>query len=253
MSQTLAKGLMILDFFTRETPTLTIEQIAEKLNMSVISTYRYVKVLCDADLLVMEHGQVQLSAKILRFVDLFWEHNRYVMYVKEPLKMLQQELNETITLCQLEGSDVVCTFRVESSSPLRSSFKIGEKMPIHAGAFARAIAAFLPYRELRMIMNKTDWIPFTEKTIAVPKQFEARLAIIRERGYDISEEEVNPGVTALAVPILVDGKVFGSIGLGIPTVRYNPEQNETYIGKMKQTAEVVRKIIVENHLYTVTE
>lgn len=253
MSQTLAKGLMILDFFSRETPSLTLEEIAERLNMSVISTYRYVKVLCDADFLVMENGRVQLSAKILRFVDLFWEQSQIFKYLREPLKMLQHELNESIALCQLEGFDVVCTYRVESVSPLRSSFQIGEKMPIYAGAFARAIAAFLPERELRMIMNKIEWIPFTEKTITDPKRFEERLALIRQRGYDISEEEVNPGVIALAVPILVDGNVFGSIGLGMPSVRYNPENLYTYIDKMKQAARLVQKEIVRNHLYTFAE
>ncbi len=253
MSQSFAKGLMILDFFTKETPTLTIEQISKKLNMSTISTYRYVKVLCDAGLLVMDHGKVQLSAKILRFVNLFWEQNLLVMVAKEPIKMLHQDLNETVALCQLEGYDVICTFRLESSSPLRSSFKIGQKMSIHAGAFARTIAAFLPDRELKPIMNKIDWIPFTDKTITVPEQFENRLAIIRRRGYDISEEEVNPGVIALAVPILVDGKVLGSLGLAMPTVRYNPNQLQTYIRKLQETAERIQNEIFQNHFYMFTE
>ena len=73
------------------------------------------------------------------------------------------------------------------------------------------------------------------------------------RGYDVSEEELNPGVIAIAVPILVGDKVMGSIGLGIPSVRYDPDKLQTYIQKMQQTAGMAQHAIIQNHLYTFAE
>jgi DNA-binding IclR family transcriptional regulator len=237
MSQSFKRGLMILDLFSVERPVLTLEEIAAEIHTSSITAYRYVKVLSEAGMLVLDEGQVHLSAKILRFVNLFWQQDRLAAIAKEPISILAHELNETIALCKLESSDVVCIYAVESSLSLRTGFSIGQRMGIHSGSFARTIAAFLPDRELKAIIHQTKWVKLTERTITDRQEFLGRLEQIRSNGYDISNEEVECGVSALAVPIQVSGQIVGSLGLAMPSVRYIPADVPKMIDRLQQVAQ----------------
>lgn len=237
MSQSFKRGLMILDLFSVERPVITLEEIATEINISPITAYRYVKVLCESGMLVMEEGKIQISAKILRFTNLFTKQDPMIAIAIEPINNLSHEFNETIALCKLEGTDVVCIHRVESSLSLRSSFSIGQRMSIHAGAFARTIAAFLPESELKSIVRKTELIPFTKRTIVDRKEFEVRLGQIRQKSFDLSREEVDSGVVAMAVPILVSGRIVGSLGLAMPSLRYKPTYEQKIIDRLQEVAE----------------
>lgn len=249
MSQSLARGLSILDLFSAERPELTIEEIATEINMSPITSYRYVKTLIESDMLIMSQGNVQLSAKILRFVNLFWKKDDLVAISKDHIDALQQELNESIALCKLEIDSVICIYRQESSLALRSSFTIGERMSIHAGAFARSIAAFLPKSVLKAIMNNIEWTAFTENTITCLEDYEERLEIVKERGYDVSVEEIDRGIIALAVPILYEGRVLASIGLGLPSIRYELSETPSIISKLQKTANLISQEAQKSNFY----
>lgn len=248
MSQSFLRGLKILDLFTVENPTLTTEEIAEMLGVSSITAYRYIVTLEDAGFVVVEKGEVRVSAKILRFVNLFWEQDQLVLIAKEHMESLQKATDETVAMCRKETKNIICTYRLESSQSLRSSFKIGQKMSIHAGAFARAIAAYLPKKELEIIKNNINWQQFTDQTIVSHDAYFKRLEEIKVRGYDISQGEVDSGVIGIAVPLFYKGKVIASIGVAMPSVRFKECALEELIRKMKLAADQIEQELVEqNH------
>ncbi|WDL97751.1 IclR family transcriptional regulator [Alicyclobacillus sp. ALC3] len=236
MSQSFSRGLLILDMFTQERRTINLEEISSELDISPITAYRYVKVLNDAGILRFHDGQVSLSAKILRFVHLFMEQDKLTEIAKGPVSQLSMDLNETVALCQFEAPDVVCTYRMESSSPLRTSFSIGQRMSIYAGAFSRAIIAFLPAQERNSVIRQTKISSYTEHTIANLEVYLERLSQIRQDGYDTSNQEVDPGIYAMAVPIFVSNRVVGCLGIAIPSARYTESRGPELLAKLQQAS-----------------
>ena len=249
VSQSFARGVSILDLFSASRPRLTLEEIAEEIGISAITAYRYVKVLAESDMLTINDGSVQLSSKILRFINIFWEQDQLVTAAKDHINNLQQQFNETIALCELENNNVVCVYRLESTMSLRSSFRIGQEMSIHAGSFARCISAFLPQKSMKKMMKQLEWTAFTDKTITDSAKYEERLELIRERGYDISIEEVDIGLIALAVPILLNGKVLASLGMALPTIRYDSAELPTIINNLKEAARLISEELAKNTHY----
>lgn len=249
MLQSFGRGLSILDLFTKEKQSFTLEEIAEEIGVSPITAYRYVKTLADHELVVVHNKNVQLSSQILRFVNLFWEQDYLVTVAREHIEALNKAFNETVALCKLEQDKVICVYRLESSLALRSSFQIGQKMSLHAGAFARTIASFLDKGELNSLIKRIDWKAFTEHTIASPEEYFERLNLIRERGYDISVEEVDPGVVAIAVPILLNGKILGGLGFALPSVRYEPDVLPKMIEGLQECAKKISDDIKTNNFY----
>ncbi|HWO78420.1 MAG TPA: IclR family transcriptional regulator [Bacillus sp. (in: firmicutes)] len=249
MSQSFKRGLQILDLFSVQRPTLSLDEISTEINTSYVTTYRYVKVLCESGMLVMEDGKVRMSAKILRFVNNFWQQNPLVSIANQPISKLHKELNETIALCKLEMNEVVCIYRLESSLSLRSTFSIGQKMSIHAGAFARSISAFLPEKELKGIVSNIEWKSFTKNTLTSQTEYELRLKLIRQRGYDISKEEVQDGAVGIAVPIKIESRVIASLGISMPTVRYQEDNLPFLVTKLKETSQIISDEIIKNQLF----
>jgi DNA-binding IclR family transcriptional regulator len=223
--QSIQRALEILDLFSEDRPGVHLNDIAAHLGVSPITAYRYVRAFCEVGLMDLREGEAFLAPRVMRLAHLYLARDRVLQAAREPLMVAQQQTGETLALCELQGAYVVCTYRIDSRQALRTSFAVGQAMPIFAGAFARVLAAYLPASVLAAVLAQTRWQRYTEHTVADPDQFLARLDIIRQRGYDTSIEEVDRGVFAAAVPILapIEG-VLGSIGLSMPLARFEPDR-----------------------------
>lgn len=144
------------------------------------------------------------------------------MRLRGVLRDLARACQETALLTvrdeRTRGS--LCIDRIETTQSLRLSIDIGRVTPIHAGASAKAMLAFLD----RAVIHETLEQPLQKLgpgTITDPKRLSEELERIRNRGWAMSYEENNEGAWGMAAPILVDGRVIASIGFAAPTARYS--------------------------------
>ncbi len=244
-TQALDRSLAILNLFNKERLFLTLPEVAEFLGVSNGTAYRYVRAFVDTGLLSHENGQIRLTSKFLRYSDLFLSDDHIVKAAREPMEKVFEKTQETIALCELQGVTVTCTHRLESHFPLRSSFQIGEARPIYAGAFSRALAAFLPQNKLRSIVTRTVWKRFTSNTVDTPEEFYRKLDMVREREYDVSFEEVTQGVVALAVPLKWPPHSVASLGMTIPLARYSPKQLDLLLQPLVEARKSIEKTLRE--------
>lgn len=95
----------------------------------------------------------------------------------------------------------------------------GRILPLHAGASAQAILAFLPAEDQRAILESA-LEQFTPATITDPGRLRRRLVAIRKQGYAESKGEVYPGAMGIAAPIFArEGRVVASIAVSGPAGR----------------------------------
>lgn len=244
-TQALERSLAILDLFHEGHTTLTISEVATFLGVSSVTAYRYVRAFADAGYLVIADGSVRLTPKFIRIGHLFLAEDHLVRAAERPINAVQQVTQETVALCELQGINVTCTYRVESQLPLRTSFAIGQAMPIYAGAFARVLAAFLPNATLQSIIARTRWDRFTPNTIANPINFKDRLREIQDRGHDVSSEEVDLGVFAIAVPIRAYPNLVASLGLVMPLTRYSPDRLRDYLDPLVKAQQQIESVLLQ--------
>jgi len=77
--------------------------------------------------------------------------------------------------------------------------------------------AYLPPDQLQAALSSVSFEPRTPQTLITRADVEARIAKIRQVGYDISDREVFPDLRAIAVPVLGrSGAALGSIGVSVP-------------------------------------
>jgi DNA-binding IclR family transcriptional regulator len=109
--------------------------------------------------------------------------------------------------------------QVESPATLRVNAQVGTMNPLHCTALGKILLAFggvdLP----------TDLETFTPNTITNADQLRKNLDQIRDQGYAVDDEEFDPGVRCIAVPVEdFRGKVVASMGISGPASRMTPER-----------------------------
>ena len=93
--------------------------------------------------------------------------------------------------------------------------------PIHAGASAKALLAFLEQPIVDEVLSR-ELEALAPGTITDPDVLRKQLAQIRRRGWASSYEENNTGAWGLAAPIIVGGgSAVASIGFAAPTARHS--------------------------------
>ena len=223
ITQSLAHGLEILFLFDASTPLLTVPEISKRLEYSQSKTYRLVRTLIKYNLVEENSGtaQYRLGLGALR-LGLLAQQNFKLSWIARPLmKELSSLTKETVLLTAVNGTKGIVLDRVESEEPIRYSlFQPGATIPLHCGASSKILMAYLPEEDLDRIITRERLKRYTPNTITDVKQLKAHLREIRERGYAFSDQEVDQGVRAIAVPILSGtGELVAGLSVAGPAYR----------------------------------
>ena len=137
------------------------------------------------------------------------------------LEKLGKATGETINLGVASNGMVEQIDQVETSYLIGGTNWIGLSVPLHCAASGKVLlaygAAHLPpggKLERR-----------TEKSITTEAALRQDLAAVRARGYAVTDEELEPGLIAIAAPIHgLDGTVVAALSVSAPTTRMTKER-----------------------------
>ncbi len=217
----LEKGVDLLFLFV-ESATLGIREIAEHMSVPVSTAYRFVRTLRHRGLLEQDPftRKYRLGLRLLALEASILRQLNVRTTALPHMHALAQHCEETVQLTLRWGSQAVCIEVVESPEPLRVAPPRGQALPLHTGALAKAILAFLPRADIDHYLKKHPLHRFTPDSITDPANLEKDLARIRKRGYAISTQEVYLGAGGVAAPIFDNnGQVIASLGVSGPLPR----------------------------------
>ncbi len=154
------------------------------------------------------------------------------------LETLLAETREAPHLAVLEDDGVVVIERLEAPHPVRVDTYVGQRAPAHCSATGKAILAFRP---LPPPSEAPPLARYTSATIDDPSALARELALVRQRGYAVNQEEWRRGVCAIAVPLRGEGgPVVASLSLTMPTERFlRAGAPRRFLKPLKRAAEAI--------------
>lgn len=163
---------------------------------------------------------------------------------KEALRRLSTELQETVHLVTLQGTDVVYIDKIESQHSIRMVTQIGSRFPAWCTGVGKAVLANLPQIRLEKLLLGVELQPRTTHTITDKERFREHLAQVRRQGFAIDDEEFDIGLRCLAAPIFDHTHAcVGALSVSGPSVRMGPNRLALMISAVKQAAaEVSRRM-----------
>ena len=218
-SQSLERGLAILECFTPEQPTWGIADLADELGMSRSTTHRYVLTLTALGhlvqgsrrkyrlgLAVTELGMSALSSTALR------EHAR------APLRELSRRAPYTLAIGMLDGPELVYLDRIRA--PRRGQrlidldLSVGSRLPPHCCAIGKLLMASLPEAERRQLTAGLTLEQRGPRTTTSKNTLRGELARIRGEALTVSEEELAPGLYEIAAPVRTETReTIAAVGM----------------------------------------
>ncbi len=146
---------------------------------------------------------------------------------------------ETIQFAVLDGVEVTYLARHDGRQPVRLSSGIGRRLPAFSTATGKAALASLAASELDRRLAGIDRIPQpTARAHGSVDELRADLAVIRERGYAMDDEETMEGVVCYGVmiPSRQPGEGPCAASITLLKVRATPERVGALIDDLRQLA-----------------
>jgi DNA-binding IclR family transcriptional regulator len=198
-SQTLSRGIRMLEILAAADRNLSIDELAGALGVHRSVAYRLLRTLEDHGLVTRDaSGRLALGTGLAALAS---GVARDLQRLALPeLNEVANELGMTCLLAVLVDNDEAVT--LVSASPRQSvavvSYRPGHRHPITRGGPGKAILLGLP---------DSSWPP------EVTDELRHEIAVSRVRGYAQSHDEVVPSLRSVAVPLTLPGQPPAAIAV----------------------------------------
>jgi len=200
------KVMIILETLMETKDSLDLREIALRTGIPKSTVHRILSSLEEDRWVLQNRGtrKYQPGARVLIFADSWRMNQALVIAAGDSMQSLVEETGETAVCAVPDGEQARCIHMVESHHALKFFFRIGGTLPLHAGAMGKVILAYSPLRLQERILT-ASMRQYTKNTITDPAMLRRELDSIREQGYSVSVEEIDPGGTAVGAPIFSAG------------------------------------------------
>ncbi|HEY2536929.1 MAG TPA: IclR family transcriptional regulator C-terminal domain-containing protein [Solirubrobacteraceae bacterium] len=223
-SQSLARGLAIMECFEAERSVLGIAEIAKELGMSRSTTHRYLATL--VALGYMEQDKSRKYRLSLRVTDLgmaalhstgLQEHARSI------LEELRQGSGFTTSLAMLDGPEIVYVDRLVSyrrgQEDADVAMGVGSRLPAYCTALGKVLLAQLPAGDRQELLRGAPALERQGPNAITGKGvLRAELEMVLEEGFATEDEELAAGRIAIAASVCdATGTPIAAIDLAADT------------------------------------
>ncbi|MEU3274871.1 IclR family transcriptional regulator [Saccharomonospora sp. NPDC006951] len=230
------RALEMLFAFTEQKPSASARELAETLDIPVPSVHRYVAMLRDMGLIEEgSRGRYHLTMRVTALSRAARQATP-IMDVAEPyMRRLAERIGEAVLLMRMVGGNPVCFHRIETPSRFRLSFEPGQPLPLLRGASVRLLLGALSPDERSHYIDaalRSGALPPVEGKQGLLSQIEKDL----DRGWAISNEEIDQGVWAASAAVLEEGRVVATLSAPCPIFRMDEERKDLVIDLIRTAA-----------------
>ncbi|WP_369139227.1 IclR family transcriptional regulator domain-containing protein [Modestobacter versicolor] len=223
--QSLERGLAVIKAFSAAEPELTLSEIARRTGMTRAAARRFLLTFVDLGYVAVTDRRFRLRPTVLELGFTYLTTLSLPQLAMPYLVALSEELHETASVAVLDGPDVVYVARSGSRRVMVTGITIGTRLPAYASSHGRVLLAGLTDEQLDAYLDQVRLVARTARTVTDPAVLRELVAETRERGWSLVDQELEEGVTAIAVPVHGPaGEVLGAMNVGTHSARHTPEQ-----------------------------
>lgn len=139
---------------------------------------------------------------------------------RAPLQALWRKSGQSVYLGVLRNDKVVYLIHFDATGPVKVAGCVGGEYPLYCAAPGKVLLAHLGNERVVQV-SEAGLDKRTANTITREKVLRKELALTRERGYAVDNEEFGRGIICLAAPVFdAAGAIAGAIGMSTTTIDY---------------------------------
>jgi IclR family pca regulon transcriptional regulator len=216
--EALARGLEVIRTFDRLHLKQTISQISERTLLARPTVLRLLITLEELGYVRSQDNMYSLTPKVVDLGMAYISALGLYGVAKPHMELLSKQVDQTVSLAELDGSDIVYTGRVEVPKIVSVGVTVGARLPSASTALGRVLLAAIPDSELPDVLSTPTMSMYYPRTDFTAEQLRPRLERVRANGWAESDEDLQYGVHAIAAPIRSEElSVVAAIGIGVHT------------------------------------
>ncbi len=211
----LARGLIVIQAFTQQSPQMTISQLSIKTGLSRAAVRRCLYTLTKLGFAGAEDGsRYSLRPRMLTLSHTYTTSNTLSSAAQPILERMSAALRESFSVATLDGEDIVYIARTQVNRVMAVDLHIGSRLPAYCTSMGRVLLAYLPTDQLEHYLARVVLTPHTTRTITSVEKLRLALRNVRRNGYALVDQEYEVGLRSLAVPVYSPtGRVVATINL----------------------------------------
>lgn len=198
---------------------MSLSELAGRLELAPSTVHGIVRTLVEHGMVVQERGssRYQLGPAVLRlgnvYLDTLELRSKAIPWAEDLARRTGLAVRTGVLLID----DVVIIHHEPRPDGSRQMPEVGIMIPAHASALGKAMLAFLPEDEKR-ILTSGSLRSMTGETLTAADQLREELDEVRSSGIAGEEDEAVIGESALASPVFDSfAEAVGAIGVVIPS------------------------------------
>ncbi|WP_423192245.1 IclR family transcriptional regulator domain-containing protein [Cupriavidus sp. H18C2] len=241
----LTKGLALLRLYASGVEHLTMQEVAEQLDVTRAAARRLLLTLAHNGYLAQQGRQFTLTPKVMDLGYAYFASMNLPQLARPFLQALCAEVGESCSIGMLDGDSVVLVAREEPRQLLRVDMAIGRRMPAYAHSLGRVLLAGLDDAALAAYLASADLRKLTPFTITSRPALARKLAQVRADGWCTLVSELADGFAGVSVPLHDQtGKVVAGLGLSMVLGSRDQGYLEThYLPPLRAAAEKIEGIL----------
>lgn len=245
-SRAVGKAIQILELLSRSGTALSLNDFSRETQLTKSSVFRLLQTLetlhyirrdGNGHYLASNQNSTPVSSQYL---------NTLLAAAREPMRRLNMEFGETVSLAVLMNNHIEVVHVIESASLIRMTNIVGRIIPPHASSMGKMITAWQDAETRKRLLQSYGMTRYNENTIVDERRIEEEYEQIRSRGFSTDAEETTPGGFCFGVGISsAPSRVEAAISLSMPRSRLPAEeiQKQRIVQSLQQAAsEIAQKI-----------
>ena len=221
----LDRGLRVLSMFSELRREMRMSDIAEHTGLPTPTVFRILRTLENRGYVErLKNGAFIPGAAVLSLGFAALQGSDLAQTSEVPLRQLADDLGETVNLGVLVGHQVLYLQRIRNADLIAANIQVGSLLPAVSTSIGKLLLAYQPVAKLRAEMDagafKSAWSG--PRAAASLDELLPQLAIIRERGWAVQDEELASGLRSISAPIMdATGQVLAGINVAVSAARWS--------------------------------
>ena len=214
--EALARGLDVLRSFRPGQRLMTLSDIAAITDLARPTVRRMLITLEALGYVRLEGRGYALTPRVLELGMTYINALDMWDAARPHMERLVALTNESTSMAQLDGSDIVYVARVAVPKIVTLAVTIGTRFPAPATSMGKVLLAALPPAELATVRVEPSRSGVTPKWQPSAAELDAALREVRAKGWALADQDLAPGVRSVATGVRNDeGTVVAAINVTV--------------------------------------
>ncbi|MFG1814271.1 IclR family transcriptional regulator C-terminal domain-containing protein [Kribbella sp. NPDC049174] len=238
--RSIERGFAVLLAFDADRPSPTLAELATATGLSRPAVRRILLTLQRLGYVAAAGSRWSLTPRVLTIGQHYAATHGFVETAQPHLLRLAEATQESASLAQLDGTEVVYVARVQVRRIMSIAVDVGSRVPAYATSMGRVLTAWADSSVVDAVVAG-GLHRLAQRTITDPTAYRDSLHQVRKQGYAVVESELEDGLLSAAVPVRdPHGDVLAALAYSTTSGRMTAEKVvATVVPLMLETAAAI--------------